>query len=169
MTEAAPDRTIVLKSPTRRWRAAVGGHLIADSDRALIAEEPGRAPVVYFPQEDVETEVLSRTSRTSHCPLKGDAVWYSIARDGDVFENAVWSYEEPLPGVAQIAGRLAFDTAQVEVYAVDDASVNPRHVDAATVDEVVLHTDSGAGRSQRETWPPNVDGPPSSERRPGTS
>lgn len=27
------------------------------------------------------------------------------------------------------------------------------------IDDIVQHTDSGAGTSQREHWPPNVDSP----------
>jgi hypothetical protein len=29
----------------------------------------------------------------------------------------------------------------------------------AEIDDIILHTDSGAGTSQREHWPPNVDKP----------
>jgi hypothetical protein len=53
---------------------------------------------------------------------------------------------------------LAFYPNHVEVYAVDDAAVNPHHQEL-DVDAVVLHTDSGSGRPQREPWPPNVEGP----------
>ena len=58
-----------------------------------------------------------------------------------------------------IRGRLAFYPDKVEVYAVEDMLVDPRHPHAA-VDEIVQHTDSGSGASQGEHWPPNVESPP---------
>jgi hypothetical protein len=80
--------------------------------------------------------------------------------DGRLEENAVWTYEQPYPAMSAIAGYLAFYPNKVEIYAVDDAAVNPHHVDdAARVDQIVQHTDSGAGSAQREPWAPNVDGP----------
>jgi len=41
---------------------------------------------------------------------------------------------------------------------VEDMLVDPKHPHAA-VDEIVQHTDSGAGASQRDHWPPNVTSP----------
>jgi hypothetical protein len=60
--------------------------------------------------------------------------------------------------MSPIAGHLAFYPNQVELYEVDDAAVNPHHVDAQ-VDAVVQHTDTGDGHAQRERWPANVEVP----------
>ena len=85
--------------------------------------------------------------------------------DGTFAENAVWTYEEAAPAVGAIGSRLAFYTDQVEVYEVDDAAVNPHHVEelhdghVANVDEIVQHTDAGDGRAQREHWQANVETP----------
>ena len=103
-------------------------------------------------------EYMSRTDRSTHCPYKGDASYYTILMDGQFAENAVWTYEQPFEGMDPIAERVAFYTDRVEVYEVDDAAVNPRH-HAEDVDEVVQHTDAGDGRSQREHWAANVDTP----------
>jgi hypothetical protein len=54
-----------------------------------------------------------------------------------------------------IDGALSFYTDKVEVYEVGDAEAE---AGAVRVDEVVQHTDSGAGASQREHWPANTDG-----------
>ena len=101
---------------------------------------------------------LARTDRSTHCPYKGDAAYYTIAMDGQIAESAVWSYETPFPAMSAIAGRLAFYPDKVELYEVDDAAVNPRHLDV-DVDQAVLHTDTGAGHAQREPWAANVDTP----------
>jgi uncharacterized protein (DUF427 family) len=143
-----PDHPITVTPAATRWRAKFQGHVIADYPQ-----------VIYFPREDVSMEYMSRTDHRTHCPYKGDAAYYTLMMDGRFVENAVWTYEEPFPAMALIAGRLAFYPNQVEVYAVDDAAVNPHHVDEPSVDETVQHTDAGDGRSQREPWPPNVNTP----------
>jgi uncharacterized protein (DUF427 family) len=153
-----PDHPITITPAARRWRAKFQGHVIADSADALVLQEASYPPVVYFPRDHVSMEYLRRTERSTHCPYKGDASYYTLAMDGHFGENAVWTYESPFPAMAAIAGRLAFYPNQVEVYWVDDAAVNPRHVDV-NVDQAVMHTDGGSGRSQREPWPPNVSEP----------
>jgi uncharacterized protein (DUF427 family) len=156
------DHPITVTPARNRWRAYFNGHVIADTGDALILQEASYAPVVYFPREDVSMEYMSRTDRRTHCPHKGDAAYYSILMDGAFAENAVWTYETPYPAMTAISGRLAFYPDKVEVYEVDDARVNPDHRDLeprADVDDIVQHTDTGGGTSQREHWPPNVETP----------
>jgi uncharacterized protein (DUF427 family) len=164
MLKPGPDHPITLEPAKKRWRALFAGHVIADTNDALILKEEGHSPVVYFPRKDVAMEYMSRTTRSTQCPYKGEASYYTIVMDGQFAENAVWSYEEPYAAMEPITGRLAFYPNQVEVYEVDDKAVNkhPRHED---IDEIVLHTDAGDGHSQREHWPPNVEPPEDEELR----
>ncbi|RAK60036.1 DUF427 domain-containing protein [Phenylobacterium hankyongense] len=158
-----PDHPITLKTAKKRWRAFFNGHVIADTNDALILQEANYPPVVYFPREDVAMEYMARTDRTTHCPYKGDAAYYTLVMDGKIAENAVWTYEEPFESMDPITARLAFYADQVEVYDVDDAAVNPRHDEdlaaRAEIDEVVQHTDAGDGTSQGPHWTPNVEVP----------
>ena len=159
MKTPGPDHPITLTPATRRWRALYAGHVIADTDNAIILQEANYPAVVYFPRDDVAMDYMSRTERSTHCPYKGDAAYYTVLMNGHIAENAVWTYEHPYPAMALIEGRLAFYPDKVEIYEVDDAAVNPQQVDA-----VVQHTDSGAGAAQREPWPatadrPDADGP----------
>lgn len=160
-----PDHPITITPAGRRWRARYQDHVIADSGNALVLQEASYPPVVYFPREDVSMAFLTHTAHATHCPYKGDASYYTLQMDGHFAENAIWTYEEPYPAMAEIAGRLAFYTNKVEVYSPDDAEAAHEAVDAPpvqaapSVDDVVLHTDSGSGASQREHWPPNVSVP----------
>ena len=151
-----PDHPITLTPATTRWQATFQGHLIADSTQAVVLREASYPPVVYFPRKDVEMAVMGRTARSTHCPYKGDASYYTIARDGVVAENAVWTYETPFPAMAGIANLVAFYPNHVEVRAVDEP-VAAR--DRSEIDQAVLHTDSGSGASQQEHWAANVEGP----------
>jgi len=166
MKTPGPDHPITIEPAANRWRALFAGHVIADSGDAVILREADYPPRVYFPRQDVAMEYMSRTDRSSHCPYKGDAAYYTVLMDGRFAENAVWTYEQPYPAMEAIAERLSFYPDKIEVYEVSDAAVNP---DAARtppedrvirVDEVVQHTDAGAGAPQREPWRANVDQPP---------
>jgi uncharacterized protein (DUF427 family) len=166
MLTPGPDHPITLEPAAQRWRVLVNGHVLADTDDALILREANLPPVVYFPRGDVSLEFMGRTSHQTHCPYKGDAAYYTLAMDGDVLDNVAWSYEAPFEAMSAIQGRIAFYPDRVEVYAVDDAAVNPHHrerteerMDRGEVDQIVQHTDSGSGASQRDHWAPNVEVP----------
>ncbi|RYF92514.1 MAG: DUF427 domain-containing protein [Caulobacteraceae bacterium] len=98
-----------------RVRALFEGHEIADSANAVVLREGDYPPVVYFPREDVEMLVLRKTDHASHCPFKGDASYFTIYRDGNVIDNAAWSYEDPIEGADVIRGHIAFYPQHVEI------------------------------------------------------
>lgn len=148
MRQADFSHPIDLTTAPRRWRALFAGHVIADSDDAVVLHEAGAPATVYFPSEDVSTEYMSPTAHRSHCPYKGEASYFSILMDGELVEDVAWTYADPYPAMDLLAGRIAFYPDKVEVYAVDDLQVNPRHREPPAVDDVVRQTDSGSGRSQ---------------------
>ena len=118
-----PDRTMTVEPCRRRVRARFANHIIADTEDALILREGGLAPVYYFPVDDVEMGYLGRTERSTHCPLKGDAAYYSLLIDGELAENGVWTYDDPKPAAEVLRGRVAFDEDRIEVYELDDAAI----------------------------------------------
>ena len=148
-----PDHPITIKANPRRVRVLYEGHLIADTPRALVLREANYPAVQYIPREDVAMEFLNRTTHSTHCPYKGDASYFSIVRDGRFAENAVWSYEDPYPAMAEIKACLAFYPNQVEIEEVEMAA------GGESIRDIIEHTESGSGNSQLEKWPTNVDGP----------
>ena len=118
-----PDHPITVETSRRRVRAKFEGHVIADTDNALILREASYPPVYYFPKDHIEMGFFGRTDHSTHCPYKGDASYWTLTMDGDVAENVAWSYEEPFPSVEGIRGRLAFYPNKVEVYELDDAGL----------------------------------------------
>jgi uncharacterized protein (DUF427 family) len=156
-----PDEShpITITRAPNTVRVLFEGHEIADSDDVLVLKEASYPPVYYFPRDDVQMMFLRRTDKVTHCPYKGDASYFTIYRDRQIIENAVWSYEDPFPAVGQIGSRVAFYPEHVD-FQVGDRS--PADTEAAmNVDEVVRHTDSGAGTSQAEHWTPTVETPES--------
>jgi uncharacterized protein (DUF427 family) len=148
-----PDHPITVAANPRRVRALYKGHVIADSPDVLMLKEATYKEVAYFPREDVEMAFLARTELDTYCPYKGHAGYFTLTMDGAIAENAVWTYETPHPAMQAIAGRLAFYPNVVET----EEAAQERQ--GASVDEVILHTDSGGGASQRDRWPATVHDP----------
>ncbi len=84
--------------------------VVANSSRAVVLTETGCPPRYYLPTADVQMDLLRSSTATSHCPFKGDAVYWSIQTDDGLAEDVVWSYPDPYPKVADIGGLLAFWT-----------------------------------------------------------
>lgn len=90
----------------------VNGVVVAQTDDALTLQESSYPAVQYIPLADV-VAVLTRSEHTTYCPYKGEASYYHVG----AVQDAIWTYEQPYPAVAGIAGRVAFytDKADVEV------------------------------------------------------
>jgi uncharacterized protein (DUF427 family) len=109
------DHKITIDPAGRRMRVVWRGHVVADSVDSLSLKEHLYPPVLYFPRKDVDTGLLKRTDSHTTCPFKGVASYYSLAAEGAVEKDAVWTYETPLPNVAAIKDHLAFYPDNVEV------------------------------------------------------
>lgn len=110
-----PDHPITITQNPRRVRVTAGDVVIAESTKALTLKEAKYPAVQYVPREDANMALLERTERTTHCPYKGDASYYSIKADGKTLDNAIWTYETPFPAMAEISGHLAFYPDKVKI------------------------------------------------------
>jgi uncharacterized protein (DUF427 family) len=109
------DHPITIGPIAERVRVIWRGRTIGDSKHALELSEANYPPVVYVPRADMDMTALERTPRVTTCPYKGEANYYAIA-DGKVRDdNAVWTYEQPIADVAEIASHLAFYPDKVEI------------------------------------------------------
>ncbi len=91
------------------------GHAVATSTNVLDLREGGAEPVLYVPRADADMRFFERTERTTHCPYKGDAKYFSL-HDGDTrADNAVWTYEAPIAGAELIKDHLAFYQNKVTI------------------------------------------------------
>lgn len=110
-----PDHPITITQNPRRVRVMAGDVVIAESTNALTLKEAKYPAVQYVPREDANMALLERTDRTTHCPYKGDASYYSIKADGKTLDNAIWTYETPFPAMTEISGHLAFYPDKVKI------------------------------------------------------
>lgn len=84
-------------------RATFNGVTIAESDDTVVVDGNH-----YFPLDAIRSDALVPSDRTSVCPWKGTATYFDVVADGDTAPNAAWTYVEPKPAAAEIAGRVAF-------------------------------------------------------------
>lgn len=90
----------------------LNGEVLVDTRAALRLDEGTYPAVYYVPRADTQMGRLERTDRSTHCPFKGDASYYSITGYAD---NVVWSYEAPYDEVAVIGEHLAFYPDKVTI------------------------------------------------------
>jgi len=117
-----PDHPISIQHNRSRVVVSVAGRVVADSRNALTLREADYPPVQYIPRENVDFSQLERTDHATYCPYKGDSTYYSIPAGGRKSVNAVWSYADPFPAVAQIKGHVAFYPDRVDEIAEQHAA-----------------------------------------------
>lgn len=106
---------ISIRNASGTWVIRASGAVLGESANALELTEGDLASVIYFPREHIGMSFLEKTTSTTRCPRKGTATYYTVSGpDGDAVD-AAWSYEEPLDGVSQIAGHIAFFNDRVAV------------------------------------------------------
>jgi len=108
------DHPISIQRNPARIVVSVADRVIAETRNALTLREADYPPVQYVPREDVDLSQLKRTDHATYCPYKGDCNYYSIPAGGKKSVNAVWTYENPYPAVAQIRGHFAFYPYRVD-------------------------------------------------------
>jgi uncharacterized protein (DUF427 family) len=87
--------------PTARWNGAV----IAEAPDDAVEIVEGN---VYFPMQAVHPQYLRASSKTTTCHWKGLANYFDVIVDGEVNQDAAWTYREPAAAAKQIAGFIAF-------------------------------------------------------------
>ena len=108
------DHPISIRHNPARVVVSVAGQVIADTRNARTLREVDYPAVQYIPREDVDFSQLERTDHATYCPYKGDCGYYSVPSGGKKSVNAVWTYEDPYPAVAQIKGHVAFYPDRVD-------------------------------------------------------
>ena len=112
-----PDHPITVEPTARHVTVRIGDTVIAESDNAVTLREAGYDAVQYVPLGHVDPAVLRTSETTTYCPYKGEASYFDLAVGDNTMTDAVWTYTDPFPAVADIKGHLAFypDRATVTV------------------------------------------------------
>src|SRR5947209_3046041 len=105
-----PYHRIDIRQSSRHVRISLEGQLLAESRRPMALFESNLPVRWYLPREDVIAE-LDPSEKTSVCPYKGVAGYYSVPGGQDL----VWYYDDPLPEATPIAGLVCFFNEKVDL------------------------------------------------------
>jgi uncharacterized protein (DUF427 family) len=106
---------LAIHSAEGTWVIRAGGAVLGETSRALELVETGRTPVIYFPPEDLAMAFFEKSETRSTCPLKGEATYWNIVAKSGTIPDVGWSYENPKPEAARIAGHISFYDRRVMV------------------------------------------------------
>ncbi|MEM9614838.1 MAG: DUF427 domain-containing protein [Actinomycetota bacterium] len=118
-----PQHKLLFSTFPRRIRAVFNGETILDSERAMLLNESNIFPVLYVPTEDIAMERFTSTEKSTHCPFKGDATYWTITVGDEVAENAAWSYETPIESAAWLVGHVAVEWGRMDHWFDEDDEI----------------------------------------------
>jgi uncharacterized protein (DUF427 family) len=113
---------------TVEWRIRVvhAGLTIVDAPSAVRVLETSQPPAYYVAPEHIRVEHLrAAPQRQTFCEWKGVASYADVVVGESVVEAAAWSYAEPTPPFAVIAGHWGFYAQRLDECWVDDERVVP--------------------------------------------
>jgi uncharacterized protein (DUF427 family) len=101
---------------SRHVRVEVDGQVIADTKRPVVLYETGLPTRYYIPKLDARMDLLESTDTVTHCPYKGDAVYWSLKVGAKTYRDFVWSYPRPIPEIPKIENLLCFYNEKADLY-----------------------------------------------------
>ncbi|WP_108881271.1 DUF427 domain-containing protein [Anderseniella sp. Alg231-50] len=115
-----PRHFMRIKPVHSRVHIRLGDTVLADSCNAIRLLEVGTDfydPMIYLPPQDIAVTLAPVAGRTSRCPLKGEASYWSFAgwTPKDAKDYLAWSYAEPFGFARDLAGLIAFNPAHVAI------------------------------------------------------
>ena len=84
-------------------KAIWNGAVLAQSDHTVVVEGNH-----YFPADSIDRRYFVESGKSTVCPWKGAASYYSVVVDGEKNKDAAWYYPQPSAAAEQIRGYVAF-------------------------------------------------------------
>lgn len=109
-----PFHRIDVLPSSRRVRLELEGEVLAESGRPLLLFETMLPTRFYLRREDVRVELIPSATRTT-CAYKGHASYLSPLVDGREVADLAWTYQQPLPEAAVVAGLVACFDERVDL------------------------------------------------------
>lgn len=108
-----PYHRVDARPTSRRIQVSISDNPVADTTSAFVVSETGFPNRYYIPDTDIETDRFRGSETTSHCPHKGDALYWSLANPETL--DVAWSYPAPLEEATRVARHWSFDGPTVEI------------------------------------------------------
>jgi uncharacterized protein (DUF427 family) len=128
--EPLPRPLLYAEPLRRRMRVRFAEQWIAESEDVVLLHEPGRYPVAYFPEGDIQSGVLFAEDRVTHHDELGDVAWFAVGVPDRKADHAAWRYTS-LPTYASVLeGRVAFAWRGVDAFYEEDERIVGHAADA---------------------------------------
>ena len=122
--DRSPERAVLLWEPCpKRVRVELGDEIVADSREVRALHETGHLMRLYFPRKDVQLQRLEPSDRTTTCPHKGDARYWTVRVGEAEAVDAAWSYENPVQSAAFMAGYISFQFDAMDAWYQEDERI----------------------------------------------
>ncbi len=132
-----PFTRIDVRRSARHVRIEHDGRILAESSRPRLLFETHLPVRFYLPPEDVRADLLLPSRTVTACAYKGEASYWSFEANGERVDDLAWTYEEPLPDCAALAGLIAFFDDLVDVTVDGERRARPSDALAASILEEV--------------------------------
>jgi uncharacterized protein (DUF427 family) len=116
-----PHKRVDILASSRHVRVELDGVTVAESGQPRILFETGLPPRYYLPVTSLRRDLLRRSDRSTQCPYKGTASYWSVdtssvAQGGRLHADVVWIYRAPLPESQKVAGLACFYNERADIY-----------------------------------------------------
>ena len=118
-----------LERSTSTIQVLLGGEIIVETNRSFRVLETASPPTYYLNPADFVAGVVQPAAGESWCEWKGRASYVDLVAGGTVARRAAWSYLQPNPAYAPLAGWLAIYPSRVDGCGVDGEEVRPQDGD----------------------------------------
>jgi uncharacterized protein (DUF427 family) len=110
----------------RHVRIVVNGKVVAETNRPALVKETSHPPVYFIPAEDVNSELIRPSSKSSFCEWKGQAIYFDVLAEDKVLENVAFSYPSPNERFEAIRHWISFYAGPMDEVTVDGEQVIPQ-------------------------------------------
>lgn len=100
---------------SRHVKVRVNGEVVAETNCPKLLFGTGLPTRYYIPVEDVREGLLAPSETKTVCPYKDIASYRTMQMNGEVVEDLVWYYPEPLPEAHKVEDHLCFHEEKVEL------------------------------------------------------
>jgi len=128
-----PPRLLFAEPLRRRMRVRFADRWIADSEDVILLHEPGRYPVAYFPQGDIESGILIAEDRVTQHKDLGETRWFAVKvpeQPGREANHGAWQHTGLPNHAAVLDGRLAFAWRAMDAFYEEDERIVGHAADA---------------------------------------
>jgi len=119
-------RPPALVASDQRIEVIALGEVLVETNVSLRVLERFHPPTLYVPPEAVRLDLLEPAAGRSFCEWKGIARYFSVVVGERRIERALWSYPQPTPAFAALAGWFALYPALMDGCWMNGERVEPQ-------------------------------------------